>query len=91
MCNEPTFGDLSPEEFEQVLDNVFSDDFGDLTTNQFFEALAAIDATAPSKVIEINCTIDNGQLRLHPAEGIRALGNEIWIGDRKLVLKLEAM
>lgn len=88
--NQPTFRDIDSAELETVLDHVFSEDFGDLTADQFFEGLAALDTVEPTHQIEIPTRIENGHLVLQEVEGVKVKGNEIWVGDKRLVLRLQA-
>jgi hypothetical protein len=44
------FGELTLQEFEQVMDKVAAPDFHDLITEDFFYALVAIDAEITSDI-----------------------------------------
>jgi hypothetical protein len=87
--NQPTFGNISSAELEAVLDHVFSEEFGDLTTDQFFDGLAALDAAEPTQRIEIPIRLEHGRVIPQEVAGIKVQENEIWVGDKRLVLRLQ--
>ena len=46
------FDKLTAQEFEQVMDEIATSDFHDLTTEDFFAALAAIDSETPVETVD---------------------------------------
>ena len=80
--------ELSTQEFEQMMDQVATPDFHDLSTEDFFAALAAIDAETPRETLELKASVTNGQLIFLEPAPLRAHGNEIHLGDKRVVIKL---
>jgi len=77
------------EEFESLLDRVQTEEFGDLTTDEFFTALSALaDVEAPRETIELRATVKDGQLTFLELAPLPAHGNEIRFGDKRVVIKL---
>ena len=86
---ERTLADMSREEFESLLDRMQTEEFGDLTTDEFFTALSALaDAETPRETIELRATVKEGQLTFLEPVPLPAHGNEIRVGDRCVVIKL---
>ena len=87
-----TFGGLTAEEFQQALTNAASPDFHDLSADDFFTALAAIDeetdAETPGETLELTATVKDGQLSFLEPAPLPAHGNEIRFGDKRIVIKL---
>lgn len=81
-------GSLTAQEFEQVMNEVATPDFHDLTTEDFFAALAAIDAETPRETLELTASVTNGQLTFLEPAPLHAHGNEIRLGDKRVVIKL---
>jgi hypothetical protein len=86
---EKTLADMSREEFESLLDRMQTEEFGELTTNEFFTALSALaDAETPRETIELRATVKEGQLTFLEPNPLPAHGNEIRVGDRRVVINL---
>jgi hypothetical protein len=86
---EKTLADMSREEFESLLDRMHSEEFGDLTTDEFFTALSALaEAETPRETIELRATVKEGQLSFLEPAPLPAHGNQIRIGDKRVVIKL---
>ena len=89
---EKTFGDLTAEEFQQALTNAASPDFHDLSAEEFFTALAAldteIDEETPRETLELRATVKDGQLSFLEPAPLQAHGNEIHLGDKRIVIQL---
>ena len=84
-----TFAEMSSEEFELLLDKMQTEEFGDLTTDEFFTALSALaEAETPRETIELTATVKNGQLTFLGPSPLPARGNEICFGDKRVVIKL---
>lgn len=84
---ERNFNDLTSSEFEAMMANVMSPDFHDLTEEDFFAALAAIDEE-PAETLELMAAVRNGQLTFLEPAPLRAHGNEILIGDKRVIIKI---
>jgi len=86
--SEKTFADLTKEEFEELLKNMMEEHFHDLSPSEFFTALAAIDEEQPTEVIELTVSLKDGQLIFKEPAPLFVKGNEILLGDKRLVIKL---
>ncbi|MGH9843336.1 MAG: hypothetical protein ACREEM_31740 [Blastocatellia bacterium] len=85
---EEIFSDLTPEEFEQVITDTLSPDFHDLTPENFFAALAAIDEEEPRETLELTAAVKNGQITFLKPAPLHAHGNEIRLGDKRVIIKI---
>ena len=86
---EKTLADMRSEEVESLLDRMQTEEFGDLTTDEFFTALSALaDVEAPRETIELMATVKDGQLTFLEPALLPAHGNEIRFGDKRVVIKL---
>jgi hypothetical protein len=86
---EKTLADMSGEEFESLLAKMQTEEFGDLTTDEFFTALSALAETeTPRETIELRATVKGGQLIFLEPAPLPAHGNEIHVGDRRVVINL---
>jgi hypothetical protein len=86
---EKTFTDMSGEEFESLLAKMQTEEFGDLTTDEFFTALSALaEIETPRETIELRATVKEGQLTFLEPAPLPAHGNEIHVGDKRVVIKL---
>jgi hypothetical protein len=80
---------MSGEEFESLLAKMQTEEFGDLTTEEFFTALSALAETeTPRETIELRATVKEGQITFLEPAPLPTHGNEIRIGDRRVVIKL---
>jgi uncharacterized protein (DUF433 family) len=86
--SEKTFGELTTEEFAEVTERLITEDFGDLTEEEFFTALAALEAEPPRETIEITARVAEGQLVFQETGPIPARENTLRIGDREIVVRL---
>ena len=79
--NAKAWDDLTPEEFEGVLDHFSERDDDDISLSTFFATLAAIDQEKREQVIELEWEVVDGQLSLTgPASTrltVKITGNEI--------------
>lgn len=57
-----------------------------LIGSQFFEALAEIERRRAQESIEVTLRLVNGQAQFEPSDKIRAWGNELWLGDKRIVV-----
>jgi len=86
---DKTFADMSSEGFETLLDKMQTEEFGDLTTDEFFTALLALaDTEIPCDTIELRATIKDEQLVFLEPAPLSVHGNEIRFGDKRVVVKL---
>jgi len=85
---EKTFAEMSSEEFEALLDQMQTEEFGDLTTEEFFAALSAlVEAETPRETIELRATVKEGRFTFLEPAPFYARGNEIRFGDKRVVIQ----
>ena len=77
--------DLSDEEFEQVLDNLSTPEYGQLTDAEFFGALKAMDE---ADEIKLTAHLENGRLVFDKPATLPVEGNVIKIGVKRIVVEL---
>lgn len=87
MTNK-TFSELNSEEFETLLRRMQTEQFGDLTTVEFFTALSALAEVETRETIELTASVKEGQLVLHPSREVPVRSNEIQFGDKRVVIRL---
>jgi hypothetical protein len=86
---DKTLAQMSSEEFEGLLDTMQTEGFGELAADEFFTALSALaDTATPRETIELTATVRNGQLAFLEPSPLPARGNELLLGDRRVVIKL---
>jgi len=86
--SDKTFSDLTKKEFEGLLNSMMEEHFHDLSPSDFFTALSAIDEDSPQEVIELTASLKDGQLMFKEPASLFVKGNEIHLGDKRLVIKL---
>ena len=84
------FGNMTQSEFQQLADHILAPDFHDLTAEEFSTALAAIDEEGPHQTIELQATINQGQLRFLEPSPLGAHENELWWGGQRIIINLVA-
>jgi hypothetical protein len=85
---DDNFSGLTQEEFEHVVAIAASPDFHDLAAEDFFAALAAIEEEEPCETLELTATVKDGQIIFLQPAPLYAQGNEIRLGDKRVVIKL---
>jgi hypothetical protein len=86
---EKTFAEMSHGEFESLLDKMQTEEFGDLTTEEFFTALSALaDMEIPHETIELTATVKGGQLAFLEPAPLHVHGNAIHWGGVRVVIQL---
>jgi hypothetical protein len=86
---EKMLAEMNSEEFESLLDRMQTEEFGDLTTEEFFTALSALAETeTPRETIELRATVKEGQLTFLEPAPLPAHGNQFRIGDKRVVINL---
>jgi hypothetical protein len=84
---DKTFDNLTDDQFSEVLDNILSEDFGDLSEEQFFTALSAIDEEQQEDIL-FTGEIRDGQLVLDKEAPVPVEGNAIYWGNKRLIIRL---
>ena len=78
--------DLSETEFDQMLDNMSKPEYDDLSSEEFFKILTAIDA---ADTLELSAHIENGQLVFEQPAPLPVNLNTIVIGSKRIVIRLQ--
>ena len=87
MINTPTLEELTPHEFQEMMDGMLSEDFDKVTVTEFFGTLAAMDE-AEQETIELTAHVENGQLVMESPAPLSVAGNEIFINNKRIVITL---
>jgi hypothetical protein len=82
-------GEMTEEEFDVLLDKLAEGEFGALTPSAFMEALWTLTAQQAEEVIEVAAEVLGDELRFEPTAALPVRGNEILIGDKRLVVRLK--
>jgi len=79
--------DLTPDEFQGLMEGLLSDDFDKVTVTESFGALAAMDEAEP-EVIELTAHIEDGELVLEQPAPVPVTGSEILVNNKRIIIKL---
>ena len=79
--------DLNSATLQEMTDVMLSEDFDKVTVTEFFGVLAAMDE-AEAETVELTAHIENGQLTLDTPAPLPVTGNEIRVGNKRIVIKL---
>jgi hypothetical protein len=83
-----TFADLEAHEFESLLENMVSEDYEQLTSEEFFGAWSAINADRARQRLELTGEVRGDQLVLDAHSLVPVHGNEIHLGEWTIVIHL---
>ena len=86
-----TLDDLSAEAFDQLIEDYIGrgDDKMELST--FFGVMADLEKKRKGHVIELSGKLVNGEVLFDRPSPLPVDRNQIYIGDRKIVLRLRAV
>ena len=59
-----------------------------LVGSQFFEILAEIERRRAQEAIKMTLRVVNGQAQFEPSDRARAEGNTLWVGDKRVVVRV---
>lgn len=85
--SDPRLDELTPDEFQGIMDNLLSDEFDQMTVTEFFGSLAAMDETEP-EVIELTVHLENGELVLDQSALLPVTGSEILVDNKRIIIRL---
>jgi hypothetical protein len=57
-----------------------------LTGSRFFEILAEIERRRSLETVEVRLRVINGQVHFESSAKVHAQGNELWVGDKRVVV-----
>jgi hypothetical protein len=87
---EKSWEDMTEEEFEDLLAGVQEEEFEQVTAEEFFRVLAAMDrADAAAERIRLKGRIENGQFVFAGSDQVRVQGNELWVAGKRIAIELE--
>lgn len=85
--NDKRLDDLTPEEFQGMMEDMLSDDFDKVTPAEFFGVLAAMDESEP-EVIELTAHLEGGELVLEQPAPLPVTRNEIRVDHKRIVIRM---
>ncbi|HLK57937.1 MAG TPA: hypothetical protein VKU00_15325 [Chthonomonadaceae bacterium] len=85
---EKTCETMSSAEFEALLDKTQEEEFGDLTTDQFFTALGSLREDEALETLELAATVKDGQLVFEEPAPLYAHANELRVGGKRILIRL---
>lgn len=89
MSEQPkSFSELTTEEFDQLLTHAAAPKLHELAAEDFFTALAALDAEAPRETVELTATVKDGKLTFLKPAPLHAHDNEIRFGSQRVIITL---
>jgi hypothetical protein len=59
-----------------------------MTPKTFFQVLAEIERERAQKTIEVHARMVGGQLQFEPSPDVRVKGNEILVGNQRIVVRV---
>ena len=83
-----TFDTMNEAEFGALLDTMGTEEFGEVTTDQFFTALDSLRNAETEDVLELTATVREGQLVFEEPASLAAHANELYIGGKRIVIRL---
>ena len=84
---KPTFDEMTEKEFMQTMEAYINRDVDAVPVDTFFEWLANVERTRAEEVIEMTVSVQGNQVALQGPEGLVIQGNELVLGNRRLVFK----
>jgi hypothetical protein len=73
---------------DDKLEKYLARDDDALMGSAFFEILAEIERRRTRETIEVTLRIAKGHAEFEPSEQVHAQGNTLWVGDKRIVVKL---
>lgn len=80
--------DLDEAEFRGMLSYMASEEFDNMTVSEFFDVLAEMEEADETELVELTAHVEEGQLILEQPAPVPVAGNEIRLGDKRIVIKL---
>lgn len=79
---------MSKARFDRAFENFIRNDQEQITASTFFETLAEIEQDRAEKTIELQASIVGGQLQFTPSPDVTVKGNEIVLGNQRIVVRM---
>ncbi|MDQ3010363.1 MAG: hypothetical protein M3X11_06635 [Acidobacteriota bacterium] len=74
--------------FDRAFENFIRSDEEQITGRTFFETLAEIEQARAERTIELQASIVGGQLQFSPSPDVTVHGNEIMLGNQRIVVRV---
>ncbi len=79
---------MNPKTLDAKFEAYLARDDDALLGSQFFETLAEIEKRRTPQTIEVTLHVVEGQVKFEPSPQIRAQGNVLWVGDKRIVVQM---
>ncbi len=79
---------MNKARFDSAFENFIRNDEEQITARAFFETLAEIEQERAEKTIESQASIVGGQLQFTPSPDVTVNGNEIVLGNQRIVVRV---
>ena len=83
-----TFDTMNETAFDTLLDTIGAEEFGDLTTDQFFTALESLRNDEAEDTLELAATVREGQLVFEEPAPLRVHANELLVSGKRIIIRL---
>jgi hypothetical protein len=80
---------MSEQEFDVLLDKIADGEFDKLTPSTFLDAVWTLKERQAEDVIEVTAEVVGDTLRFEPCSSLFVRGNEIFLEDKRVVVKLK--
>jgi hypothetical protein len=78
---------MTAQEFDAMLDQIGEQDSDMITLPNFMETLWALEKKKADEVIELTAKVVDDHIELEAPEGIAVFGNEVIVGNHRIVLR----
>lgn len=79
---------MNKARFDRAFESFIGDDEEQITVSTFFETLAEIEHERAEKVIELEAQVIGNQLLFAPSPDVAVNGNEIVLGNQRIVVRM---
>jgi hypothetical protein len=79
---------MIPDEQDEKFEAYLARDDDAHTGSRFFELMAEIERRRAQEPIEVTLRVVNGKAQFEPSDQARAEGNTLWVGDKRVVVKV---
>mgnify|MGYP002784180346 CR=1 FL=1 len=79
---------MNKARFDRAFQSFINNDDEQVTANTFFETLAEIERERAEKVIELQAHLVGDQLEFIPSPDVAVNGNEIVLGNQRIVVRM---
>jgi len=83
---QKTIDAMSNQEFESILDQIGENDPDMISLPDFMESLWKLCSKKTTQVIELKAKLVNDHLEIEAPEGVAAHGNEVILGNHRIIL-----